>query len=131
MKFLLTCTAAFLLLLQAIPPVFAQGSSSEWDILMQEAVELDRTGEYDRGVVIARKALEAAEKNDGPDHPNVVLSLNLLGSLYVSKGQYAQAEPLFKRALAIAEKTLGPDHPLVAMNLNNLAGLYDDQGKYA
>ncbi len=82
MKYLLTCTAALLLLLQATPPVFAQDSGSEWNILMQEAVELNRTGEYDRGVVIARKALEVAEKNDGPDHPYVALSLNFLAELY-------------------------------------------------
>ena len=61
MKYLLTCTTAFFLLLQATPLVFAQGSGSEWNILMQEAVELYRAGEYDRGVVIARKALEIAE----------------------------------------------------------------------
>ncbi len=102
MKYLLTCTTAFLLLLQPTPPVFAQGSGSEWDILMQEAMELHDTGEYDRGVVIARKALEVAEKNDGPDDPNVALSLNFLALLYAKQGQYAQAEPLFKRALAIA-----------------------------
>ncbi len=124
MKHLLTCTTVFLLLLQATPPVFAQGSGSEWDILMQEAMELYRTGKYDRGVVIARQALEVAEKNDGPDHPNVAASLNGLGLLYASQGQYAQAEPLFKRALAIVEKALGPDHPYVAMSLANLAALY-------
>ena len=117
MKYLLTCTAVFLLLLQAIPPVFAQGSGSDWDILMQEAAELHRTGKYDRGVVIARKALKVAEKNDGSDHPNVVNSLNFLGLLYGMQGQYAQAEPLFKRALAIAEATLGEDHPHVAQSL--------------
>jgi len=82
MKYLLTCTTAFFLLLQPTPLVFAQGSGSEWNILMQEAVELNRTGEYDRGVVIARKTLEIAEKNDGPDHPNVAMSLNNLAALY-------------------------------------------------
>ncbi len=82
-------------LLQATPPVFGQGSGSEWDTLMQEVVEFHRTGKYDRGVVIARKALQVAEKNDGPEHPNVVRSLNFLAMLYGKQGQYAQAEPLF------------------------------------
>ncbi len=124
MKYLLMCTTAFFLLLQATPPVLAQGAGSEWDILLQEAMELHRTGKYDRGVVIARKALEVAEKNDGPDHPNVVVSLNFLGLLYDTQGQYAQAEPLYKRALAIYEKAFGPDHPNVALILVNLAELY-------
>ena len=91
---------------------------------MQEVMELYGTAEYDRGVVIARKALEVAEKNDGPDHSNVVISLNYLAMLYSSQAQYAQAEPLFKRALAINEKALGSDHPTVGASLNNLAELY-------
>ena len=57
MKYLLTCTTAFLLLLQATPPVFAQGAGSEWDILNQEVNELYRTSKYERAVVVARKAL--------------------------------------------------------------------------
>ena len=124
MKYLLTCTAALLLLLQATPPVLAQGAGSEWDILLQEAMELHRTGKYDRGVVVARKALEVAEKNVGPNHPAVATSLNNLAGLYSTQGHYAQAEPLYKRALAIAEEALGPGHPLVATTLNNLAALY-------
>ncbi len=124
MKYLLTCTTAFLLLLQTTPPVFAQGAGSEWDILNQEVNELYRTGKYERAVVVARKALEVAEKNVGPHHPDVATSLNNLGLLYDTQGQYAQAEPLYKRSLAIREKALGPDHPLVGASLNNLAALY-------
>ncbi len=124
MKYLSTCTIAFLLLLQATLPVFAQGAGSEWDILNQEVNELYRTGNYERAVVVARKALEVAEKIVGPNHPDVATSLNGLALLYHTQGQYAQAEPLFKRALAIYENALGPDHPLVAMTLNNLAAVY-------
>ena len=101
MKYLLTCTTAFFLLLQATPLVFAQGSGSEWNILMQEAVELNRTGEYDRGVIIARKTLEIAEKNDGPDHPNVAMSLNNLAALYRATKRDKEAETLEQRATRI------------------------------
>ncbi len=101
-----------------------QGAGSEWDTLNQEVKELYRTGKYDRAVVVARKALEMAEKNVGPDHPDVATSLNNLAFLYDNQGRYAQAEPLYKRSLAIREKALGPDHPDVAQSLNNLAALY-------
>ena len=124
MKYLLTCTTAFFLLLQATPPVFAQGAGSEWDNLSQEANELSRAGKYEQAVVVARKALEVAEKNVGPNHPDVATSLNNLAVLYDTQGQYAQAEPLLKRALAINEKALGPNHPAVGMTLNNLSVLY-------
>ena len=82
MKYILTITTAFLLLLLATPPVFAQGAGIEWDILNQELMELYLTGKYDRAVVVAKKALEVAEKNVGPNHPDVAQSLNNLAELY-------------------------------------------------
>ena len=124
MKYILAITTSFLLLLLGTPPVFAQGAGIEWEILNQEVTELYRTGKYDRAVVVAKKALEVAEKNVGPNHPDVGTSLNNLALLYNTQGQYAQAEPLYKRALAIREKALGPDHPSVATSLENLAALY-------
>ena len=104
--------------------VFAEGAGIEWDILNDEVKELYRTGKYGRAVVVAKKALEVAEENVGPYHPDVATSLNNLALLYDNQGHYAQAEPLYKRALKIDEKTLGPDHPSVATSLENLAGLY-------
>ena len=75
MKYILTVTTAFLLLLLGTPPVFAQGAGIEWDILNQEVQKLYRTGKYDRAVVVAKKALEVAEKNVGPNHPDLAHSL--------------------------------------------------------
>jgi tetratricopeptide (TPR) repeat protein len=86
--------------------------------------ELRGAGESDRAVVVAKEALEVAEKNVGSDHPDVAESLNNLALLYQRKGDYAQAEPLYKHALAIKEEVLGPDHPSLATNLDNLAALY-------
>ena len=121
MKCFLTSATAVLLMLLTTPAAFAEGAGVEWDILNQEVLELLRTGKYDRGVVVAKKALEVAETNVGPNHPDVGTSLNNLALLYKTQGHYAQAEPLYKRSLAIHEKALGPDHPSVATSLNNLA----------
>ncbi len=124
MKYILTITTSCLLLLLATWFVFAQGAGVEWDILNQEVTELYRTGKYDRAVVVAKKALEVAEKNVGPNHSDVAMSLNNLALLYYNQGQYAEVEPLYKRALAINEKVRGPNHPNVAKFLSNLAALY-------
>ena len=62
------------------------GAGIEWDILNQEVMELRRKGEYARGVVLARKTLQIAEQNAGPDHPDVATSLNNLALLYQSQG---------------------------------------------
>ncbi len=129
MKNTLRLTTSLLPLLLTAPPVFAQGAGIEWDTLNQEVIELYRTGKYDRAVVVAKKALEVAEKNVGPNHPDVATSLNNLALLYNTQGKNAEAEPLHKRSLAIREKALGPEHPDVAQSLNNLAVLYKTQGK--
>ena len=57
---MLTLPTSFLLLWLAAPPVFAHGAGNDWDSLNQEVMELYRTGEYDRAVVVAKKALRAS-----------------------------------------------------------------------
>ena len=118
-----------LLLLTPLPGS-SQAVGNEWDTLNQEMISLYQKGEYDRAVIVAKKALEVARKNHGENHPAVATSLNYLASLYYSQALYAQAEPLYKRSLAIREKALGPNHPEVATSLNNLATLYHSQGLY-
>lgn len=87
-----------------------QGAGSEWHALNLEGADLFAQRQYDRGVIVAKKALELAEKNVGPDHPNVATSLSNLTDFYRILGQYAQAVPLCKRALVIREKSFGPNH---------------------
>jgi tetratricopeptide (TPR) repeat protein len=105
--------------------------SKEWNTLNDEVMSLYRQGSYDRAVVVAKRALQVAEQEMGPNHLCVAKSLNNLAELYRTQGQYVQAEPLYKRSLAIKETSLGPDHSDVAIGLNNLAFLYYIQGQYA
>ena len=97
----LTTIVSLLLVCLATPPVLAEGAGIEWDILNDEVMELYRTGKYDRGVVVAKKALEVAEQNVGPDHPDVATSLENLAYLYRATHRDAEAEPLEQRAACI------------------------------
>ena len=71
------------------------------------------------------------EKNLGPDHPDVAMSLKGLADRYYCQRQYDLAEPLYRRVLAIREKTLGRDHPFVATSLTDLGNLAYARGRYA
>jgi len=122
MKTFITVFLSLVLLFGAAASTHPQGS--QWEMLNNEVMSLYQKGQYDRAVVVAKKALDLAEKARGPNHPDVATSLNNLAGLYDAQGQYAQAEPLYKRSLAIREKALGPDHPDVAQSLENLAKLY-------
>ena len=112
-------------------PEVPEGDADAWKKFNGEALAFYEQGRYDQGVEAAKKAVQAAEKVRGPEHPDVATSLNNLGLLYDAQGQYAQAELLYKRSLAIWEKALGPEHADVATCLSNLADLYRTQGQYA
>ena len=101
MKNLLAITTTCVLLCLATPTVLAEGAGIEWDVRNDEVKELYRTGKYDRGVVVAKKALEVAEQNVGPDHPDVATSLNNLAGLCRATNRDDEAEPLEQRAARI------------------------------
>lgn len=120
--------ATLLLMLGTV--IFAQASVGEWQKLNDEVRTLAKQGNYERALVAAKKSLQVAEKDNGPNHTKVAASLNNLAMVYNALNQNAQAEPLYKRSLAIREKALGPNHLDVATSLNNMAGLYMSQGKF-
>ena len=73
-KFLLFPSALVCLTLLFSGALFAQ--SDEWKRLNQEAVSLYQQGEYKRAALAAQNALEIAERELGPNHPVVGVSLS-------------------------------------------------------
>jgi tetratricopeptide (TPR) repeat protein len=108
----------------------AEPKGMEWQSLSYEALVLCQKGDYDGAAEMGKRALEVAEKDFGPDHPDTAGSLYNLGLVYIKQHKDAEAEPLFKRALAITEKALGPDDARVATILEALSSLYFIQGQY-
>jgi tetratricopeptide (TPR) repeat protein len=111
-----------------ISPTSAQTTSAqtagEAQTLVEKIEELKNSGWYAEAIPLQQRHLAITEMALGPNHPDVVQSLNNLGRLYGRQGRYADAESLYKRALAIREKAVGPNHPDVATVLDNLAELY-------
>jgi tetratricopeptide (TPR) repeat protein len=114
--------ALFLAALLLTIGVDARAQDDEWRTLNSEAMSLYQKGQYDRALSVGLEALEVAEKEKGPNHPDTATSLNRLALIYKSQGKYGQAEPLFKRSLAVREKALGPDHPDVASSATRAIG---------
>jgi len=65
--------------------LFAQ--SAEWERLTQETVSLYRQGDYKGVTDIAQQALKLAERELGPEHPDVATCFNNLAALYQLQGQ--------------------------------------------
>ena len=73
MKTSATVFLSLLFLFGATASAHAQGI--EWKTLNDEVMSLYRQGQYDRAVVVAKKALEVAEKAVGPNYSSVATSL--------------------------------------------------------
>ena len=78
---------------------------------------------YERVLEIRKKAL-------GPEHRDVFVSLDELGTLLAEQGSYGEAQPYFEQALEISQKLYGEDHTNTAMSLNKLASVLAEQGNY-
>lgn len=78
-----------------------------------------------------QRALKIREKTLGPEHPDTIEIISLMGFLYQVTGNFPKAETYFQRALTLREKILGPDHPDTADTQIFLGGLYLTQSKYA
>ncbi|BCT68591.1 tetratricopeptide repeat protein [Nitrosospira sp. NRS527] len=107
-----------------------QAQSLEWQNLTARAEALYQKGQYDQGVLLAKEALDVAEKERVPLIAAIAVSLTNLAMMYEAQGRYVQAEPLYERSLTIMEKDLGPDDPVVAASLLRLAALYRTQARY-
>ena len=102
---------------------------TEWETYTRRGIAEFERGDYQSAASSLKAALREAE-GLGDQDERVALTLNILGSHHLSRGDYASAEPPLERALAIREKVFGAEHPGVARSLNNLAMLHATQARY-
>ena len=86
--------------------------------------------DYDKAMMLYRRALKVAVRKYGENHPDVAVSLNNIGSVYFDQGDYTKALEYYDKALKIRTELLGENHPDVAVSLNNIGSVYFDQGDY-
>lgn len=99
--------------------------------LNSQAIELYRTGAYDRAYSTAEQARDRAARQLSPTDPEFARALATLASTSRALGRYDEAESLYREAILANIGALGPDHPNVATCLNNLAVFYDSLCRYA
>ena len=87
-------------------------------------------GLYARADSLFARAVVAAERAYGPDHPEVAARLTDRGTSLKELGELAAAESVYQRALAIRRRVLGPEHVDVAYTMGELASTFSDEGKY-
>jgi TonB family protein len=83
--------------------------------------------QFDLAESTLKRALRVREKAVGPNHPDVVITINRLSSVLQTEGNYEEAEALIKRSLAIQEEAFGHNNLDVAVSTQALADLYHAQ----
>ena len=66
-------------------------------------------GRYDKAEEHLRKAIRLATEATGPEHRDVLRSVNLLAAVLDETGRSGEAEPLIRRNLEASWRVLGPD----------------------
>ena len=83
-------------------------------------------GGTDRGEPFFKRAIEGFERTLGPEHPDGIESVSLLGIGYLRRGMMSQAGPLLERVSQVRDKVLGPKHPASLYSAIYLAFYYDE-----
>ncbi|MEJ8768598.1 DUF2225 domain-containing protein [Prevotella sp. HCN-7019] len=91
----------------------------------------DYLADYEKAMVLYKRALYSAVKQLGDKHPDVATSYNNIGLVYNDQGNYVKALESYNKALEIYLSVFGDKHPNVATSYNNIAAVYFSQGNYA
>jgi serine/threonine protein kinase len=78
-----------------------------------------------------RAALGLAQRLYGPEHTNLVATLEELGGLLNDVGRQSEATNVLRQALAMSRNLVGDDHPLTAGCMRRLGIIEADLGHYA
>jgi Tfp pilus assembly protein PilF/tRNA A-37 threonylcarbamoyl transferase component Bud32 len=90
-----------------------------------------RLGQLGKGEAQARKALEMSRRLRGPDDPETLDTVDVLGLLLMDQEKLAEAEPLYRQGVEACRRVRGPDHPDTLTAQHNLAVVLEQQGKLA
>ena len=108
----------------------SKDSGQTVESLNNEAFGLVKSGQHRPALEKATAAFEKSEEENGHNHPNTIMSLEIMGVAYEAIGDSGSAEIAYLRALSVAKKFSGPASAEVAKLKNNLGGLYFAQNQY-
>jgi eukaryotic-like serine/threonine-protein kinase len=86
------------------------------------------TGDYEKALILYKRALSILEQTQDPKLPGV---LHAAGNLYQKNQSYSAAQPLYRRALAMEAEKRGADSWAVATILVDMGRLEIAQSKFA
>jgi hypothetical protein len=94
------------------------------------AVSYFRLRRYDEALRVGETTLALAKEKLGPDHPETLRSMSILGGINEKLGRYGEAVRLLEEGLAISRK-LGPGRGETFMFMGSLGNAYASAGRHA
>ena len=85
-------------------------------------------GDYFGALRHWERVSEVRQQSLGAEHPDTLMSVSNLASVYESLGRYGDAERLYLRELPASERVLGAEHPDTLRSAASLAALFGRQG---
>lgn len=85
-------------------------------------------GEYTGGEALSLSALDGFRRTEGPEHFDVIATINILGRIDLEIGRAKEAEARFRSALELARRTLGPAHVSIASYQTSLGVTLMERG---
>jgi tetratricopeptide (TPR) repeat protein len=97
-------------------------------------LEFDRPSNPEGRAALQQMAAEVLERRErvlGPEHPDTLTSLEILGTLMGTFGRVDEVEPILRRCLEARNRVLGPEHRDTLDSMAHLALLYLRLGRLA
>jgi tetratricopeptide (TPR) repeat protein len=88
-----------------------------------------RQGKYTESQELLVRVVTGMELTVGPNHPDILLVLDLLGISYLRQGNFVRAEKVYVRALHLREEHQTLDSSKTLWAMRGLAASYAAQGK--
>ncbi len=91
---------------------------------------LHKLGQFDKAIVIYKKAIAVSTKQFGEKDVNTLIRKNNLATIYKTQANYEQAQEILKEIIKTEEQKNNTDNKSLAVWYNNLATVYEDLAKY-
>jgi len=79
---------------------------------------------------ICRQTLELQRRHLGPEHPDVLATLSMLGQTLRRHEKLVESERVLDETLELKRRVLGDNHPGAILAMNALGGLYRQQARH-
>jgi tetratricopeptide (TPR) repeat protein len=109
---------------------FAQQPRVEAQIRVTIGETYSALGDFTAAQPHLERAWEIGRRVLGEEHPDTLLLLHYVESLYRSQGKLAQAEPLIIEGLELSRRVLGQEHGLTLAFTSNLADICASKGQF-